>query len=162
YEGSFTASDGAAAGMTSSNVGVAETTSTPLGHSLQLAGSGSEAADFSWQNPAASSFGSCNPGQTLDGGSPPPPPPPPSGNELENGVARTGLGASSGSSLAYQMTVPAGATDLSFAISGGSGDADLYVRFGSAPTTSSYDCRPYKSGNSETCSFASPQAGTWH
>ncbi|MEZ5465378.1 MAG: endonuclease [Lysobacteraceae bacterium] len=161
YEGTFTASDGPAAGMASSDVGVSETTSTPVGHSLQLAGSGDEASDFSWQNPAASSFGSCNPGQTLDGGSPPPPPPP-SGNELQNGVAKTGLSASTGNSLSYQITVPADATDLSFVTSGGSGDADLYVKFGSAPTTSSYDCRPYASGSNETCSFASPQTGTYH
>ena len=162
YEGAFTASGGPAAGMASTNVGVSETTSTPVGHSLQLAGTGSQAGDFSWQNPAASSFGSCNPGQTLSGGTTPPPPPPPADAELGNGVARTGLGAATGSSLDYQITVPAGATNLSFAISGGSGDADLYVKFGSAPTTSSYDCRPYKSGNAETCSFATPQAGTWH
>ena len=29
-------------------------------------------------------------------------------------------------------------------MSGGTGDADLYVRAGSKPTTSTYDCRPYK------------------
>jgi hypothetical protein len=34
----------------------------------------------------------------------------------------------------------------------GTGDADLYVRRGAAPSTSSYDCRPYKSGSAETCS----------
>ncbi|MDX1474362.1 MAG: M20/M25/M40 family metallo-hydrolase [Reinekea sp.] len=33
----------------------------------------------------------------------------------------------------------------------GTNDADLYVKFGSAPTTSSYDCRPYKNGSAETC-----------
>ena len=33
----------------------------------------------------------------------------------------------------------------------GSGDADLYVRTGSAPTTSAYDCRPYESGSAESC-----------
>lgn len=33
----------------------------------------------------------------------------------------------------------------------GTGDADLYVRIGSAPTTSSFDCRPYKTGSTETC-----------
>ncbi|WP_411744109.1 M20/M25/M40 family metallo-hydrolase [Reinekea sp.] len=33
----------------------------------------------------------------------------------------------------------------------GSNDADLYVRVGSAPTTSNYDCRPYKSGSAEQC-----------
>jgi hypothetical protein len=38
----------------------------------------------------------------------------------------------------------------------------LYVRFGSAPTDSSYDCRPYANGNAETCNFASPSAGTYY
>ena len=33
----------------------------------------------------------------------------------------------------------------------GTGDADLYVKRGSAPTTTSYDCRPYKGGSAETC-----------
>ena len=44
----------------------------------------------------------------------------------------------------------------------GGDNADLYVKFGSQPTTSSYDCRPYRNGNEETCSFASPAAGTWY
>jgi leucyl aminopeptidase len=33
----------------------------------------------------------------------------------------------------------------------GSGDADLYVRIGSPPTLSRYDCRPSKSGSNESC-----------
>jgi hypothetical protein len=33
----------------------------------------------------------------------------------------------------------------------GTNDADLYVKIGSAPTTSSYDCRPYLNGSQETC-----------
>jgi serine protease len=85
-----------------------------------------------------------------------------SGNTLTNGVAVTDLSASTGNSLEYTMDVPSGASNLSFVISGGTGDADLYVKFGSAPTDSSYDCRPYKSGNEETCSFSSPQAGTYY
>lgn len=82
--------------------------------------------------------------------------------ELTKGVPETGLSAGSGSSLSYTIEVPAGASNLSIAISGGTGDADLYVRRGSAPTDSSYDCRPYRSGNAETCTFASPAAGTYH
>lgn len=81
---------------------------------------------------------------------------------LENGVAVTDLSGAQGTELRFTMDVPTGASDLSFTISGGSGDADLYVKFGSEPTTSSYDCRPYLNGNEETCSFPSPQAGTWH
>ncbi|MGQ5524954.1 M28 family metallopeptidase [Chitinimonas sp. PSY-7] len=35
----------------------------------------------------------------------------------------------------------------------GSGDADLYVRKGSVPTTNAYDCRPYKSNSTESCTI---------
>ncbi|WP_066960016.1 S8 family peptidase [Microbulbifer sp. Q7] len=88
--------------------------------------------------------------------------PTPGDGELSNGVAETGLAASSGQELQYTLEVPAGASNLSFQISGGSGDADLYVRFGSQPTTSAYDCRPYLNGNSETCSINNVQAGTYY
>ena len=84
------------------------------------------------------------------------------GTVLSNGVAVTGLAAASGASLNYTMVVPAGASNLKFVTSGGTGDADMYVKFGSAPTTSTYDCRPYAAGNAETCTFATPQAGTYH
>jgi serine protease len=86
------------------------------------------------------------------------------GSELDNGVPVTGLAATTGNSLSFTMDVPAGATNLKFAMSGGSGDADLYVRFGSPPGTASgtWDCRPYVGGNTENCSFANPQAGTWY
>jgi leucyl aminopeptidase len=87
---------------------------------------------------------------------------PPAGNELEKGVPVTGLAASTGGDIGYTLQVPAGARDLVFTTSGGSGDADLYVRHGQAPTDSAYDCRPYRSGNNESCSFANPAAGTWH
>ncbi|MDC8012629.1 collagenase [Tahibacter soli] len=81
---------------------------------------------------------------------------------LQNGVAVTGLSGAANGTLAYTFDVPAGATNLRFAMSGGSGDADLYVRFGSAPTTSAYDCRPYAGGNAETCTIANVQAGRYH
>jgi len=86
-------------------------------------------------------------------------PPPPTGNILENGVAKTNLGSST--ELNFTMEIPAGATDLSFDMTGGTGNADLYVKFGSAPTSSSYDCRPYKGGNAESCPISSAQEGTY-
>ncbi|URL59372.1 M4 family metallopeptidase [Luteibacter flocculans] len=82
--------------------------------------------------------------------------------QLQNGVAKTGLAGSSGTELNYTVVIAAGATNLTIATSGGTGDADLYVKFGSAPTTSSYNCRPYKTGNNESCTFAAPQAGTYY
>ena len=33
---------------------------------------------------------------------------------------------------------------------------------GAAPTTTTYDCRPYATGNAETCTLNAPKAGTWH
>lgn len=88
--------------------------------------------------------------------------PPVTGNQLTNGTAVTGLSGAAGAALSYVMQVPAGASNLNFAMSGGTGDADVYVKFGSEPTTSSYDCRPYKSGNAESCAFATPQTGTYY
>ncbi|MFY8274401.1 S8 family peptidase [Pseudoalteromonas sp. SSDWG2] len=89
-------------------------------------------------------------------------PPPSGGNELTSGQAITNLSGASGSETTYTMTVPSGASNVTFTTSGGSGDLDMYVKAGSAPTTSSYDCRPYKNGNNETCSFDNPAAGTYY
>ncbi len=88
--------------------------------------------------------------------------PPPANNALAKGVPVTGLSAATGGERVYTLVVPPGASNLSFAISGGTGDADLYVRFGATPTTSLYDCRPYLSGNNETCTIANVQAGTYY
>ena len=85
-----------------------------------------------------------------------------SGGSLEDGVPVTGISGTSGSEKFWTLVVPTGASNLSFTMSGGSGDADLYVKAGSAPTDSSYDCRPYKSGNNESCTIAAPVAGTYH
>ncbi|MCC5083456.1 S8 family peptidase [Xanthomonas campestris] len=83
------------------------------------------------------------------------------GNTLTNGTPVTGLGAATGAELNYTITVPAGSGTLTVTTSGGSGDADLYVRAGSAPTDSAYTCRPYRSGNAETCTITAP-SGTYY
>ena len=97
----------------------------------------------------------------FDGGGGGPDPEPPTGT-LQNGVPVSGLSGAAASERRFTLQVPSGASSLSFAMSGGSGDADLYVRFGNAPTTSSWDCRPYLSGNNETCNISNVQAGTYH
>lgn len=81
---------------------------------------------------------------------------------LVNGTPVTGISGASGSVKYYSLTVPAGATNLKFVTSGGTGDADLYVKAGAKPTTSSYDCRPYQSGNAETCTISSITPGTYY
>ena len=80
----------------------------------------------------------------------------------DRGVAVTGINQTAGNTVNYTLVVPAGASNLSFTMSGGTGDADMYVKFGAAPTDTVYDCRPYKSGNAETCTFATPSAGTYY
>jgi Zn-dependent metalloprotease len=81
---------------------------------------------------------------------------------LTKAVPVTGIGATTGSEKLYTLVVPAGATNLTFTTSGGTGDSDMYVRLGAAPTDTTYNCRPYKSGNAETCTFAAPTAGTYY
>lgn len=73
YEGGITASNGPAAGMTSTALSVAETNSTVAGTSLQLGGSGSGSSAFTWRASATQTFGGCNNGQTFSGGSNPAP-----------------------------------------------------------------------------------------
>lgn len=80
---------------------------------------------------------------------------------LVNGVPRIGLTGTSSSQTFYKVVVPANKT-LTVAMSGGSGDADLYVKANSQPSTSSFDCRPYKNGNNETCSFTPTVETTYH
>lgn len=63
YEGSFVATDGAAAGMTSEDMGVFEPTNSPAGFSLQRTGSGTRPGDFSWSGPRQASAGMLNAGQ---------------------------------------------------------------------------------------------------
>jgi len=83
-------------------------------------------------------------------------------DDVSESLFETGLSASRNSFLNYSIEVPSGASRLSVQISGGSGDADLYVNFGSTATTSTYDCRPFLNGNTELCTFDSPAAGTWY
>ncbi|EYF01833.1 S8 family peptidase [Chondromyces apiculatus] len=81
---------------------------------------------------------------------------------LQNGIARSGLAAAADGWTHHTLVVPAGAASLQFQISGGTGDADLYVKHGTQPTLTLHDCRPYLVGNAELCTFDAPQAGTYH
>jgi len=86
----------------------------------------------------------------------------PGGTTLTNGVPVTGISGAAASQQSWTMAVPAGASALKFQTAGGTGDADMYVRFGAAPTLTTYDCRPYATGNAETCNIATAQVGTYY
>ncbi len=107
YEGSFTGSGGAADGVTSTDVGVSETTGTPVGQSLQLAGTGSTYADFAWQGPASASAGTLNAGQTFSGDGPV--------NQAPTASANGPYSGAAGSAVAFSS---AGSTDPDGTITG--------------------------------------------
>lgn len=88
--------------------------------------------------------------------------PSPRDNVLENGVPVTNLSANTADALMFTFDVPVGSSGLNFVISGGNGDADLYVKYGSVPTSGVYDCRPYLNGSNESCNIGSVQAGTYY
>ena len=81
---------------------------------------------------------------------------------LNKGVAATNLASNTGGELRYTFTVPANSTNLTFSTSGGTGDADLYVKFGSPPTTADYDCGSFSPTTTESCAIDPAQAGTYH
>ena len=87
YEGTFAAVGGPADGLTSTDIGVTEGTGMVLlGHSLQLAGTGTTYDDFTWSAEVPNTFGAVNTGQVFSSGEPTPTPtpvptePPPAGN----------------------------------------------------------------------------------
>lgn len=66
YEGTFTAVDGPASGMTSTDIGVSESSGTAIGQYMQLTGGpGSSSSDFMWVVNIAQSFGAVNAGQSF-------------------------------------------------------------------------------------------------
>jgi Zn-dependent metalloprotease len=81
---------------------------------------------------------------------------------LTNGQTVTGIAVATGAWKHYKLTVPASQTSLVINMSGGTGDGDMYVKLGAQPTSSSYDYRPYKSGNAESVSVTNPAAGDWY
>jgi hypothetical protein len=81
---------------------------------------------------------------------------------LTNGVSVTGLTGAEMSNRYYSLAVPAGSSNLKFQISGGSGDADLHVQYGTVPTEFTFDCRPFTLGNTEVCITLSPKAGMYY
>jgi hypothetical protein len=81
--------------------------------------------------------------------------------QLTSGVPVTGQSVAQGAWKYYYISVPSGATNLTFATTAATGDVDIYTQYNAKPTSSSYICRPYTSSGNETCSATNPTAGTW-
>ena len=63
-----------------------------------------------------------------------------------------------GQEARFAVDVPADATHIQIAMTG-TGDADLYTRFGTPPTANQYTCRPYLDTSDETCESATNPGG---
>lgn len=62
----------------------------------------------------------------------------------------------------WTVQTVAGGPPLTVSTAGGTGDVDLYVRFGAAPTTSVSDASSTHLGNAETVTIAAPRVGTYY
>jgi serine protease len=89
---------------------------------------------------------------------PPLPPPPPPVEGVERTFSVSGS-VTRGQWQHYSAITVKPGTSFT-ANMAGTGDADLYVRFGSAPTQSAFDCRPFLDTSSESCSLLVPAGKT--
>ena len=84
---------------------------------------------------------------------PPPEDPPSTGGTPQTGSATGSLARRQQHNFQPIAVVPGSRFAASIT---GSGDADLYVRFGATPTLNAFDCRPYYNGSNESCSVDVP------
>ena len=85
------------------------------------------------------------------------------GTPLTSGIAVTNLAGAEDSERLYRIAVPAGATRLLVTTAGGTGDADLAVRYGAPPVFGApVACVSEEFDNAERCDIANPQAGDWY
>jgi hypothetical protein len=81
---------------------------------------------------------------------------------LSKGVTVSGISLAAGASKLYTIAVPSGASNLTFNLSGGTGDGDIYTQFGTAPTTTSFLAKSNGGTNTEAITVAAPSAGTYY
>jgi hypothetical protein len=81
---------------------------------------------------------------------------------LTNGQVVSGLAGVRDSWRFYKISVPAGRATVDASIFGGTGDADLYVRWGALPNLDDWDGSPYLNGNNETARMLNFPAGDWY
>jgi len=88
---------------------------------------------------------------------------------LTAGDSVEGLSGVVGSETLFRIPVPAGATSLEVATSGGTGDVDIYLRKGKpalcqagANTACRYDKSSFEDGNTESIVIENPEATDWY
>lgn len=85
--------------------------------------------------------------------------------QLQNDVPVTNISELEGGNHSYKITVPPGAETLTVTTTGGTGDVDLVVNFGSPASpfrSAGYDCLSDNYGNDDSCTIDNPDPGEWH
>ncbi|MFY2762797.1 endonuclease [Arenimonas sp. MALMAid1274] len=118
YEGTVRASNGPASGRTSVNLPVSETNDTLANTSLQLGGTGTGSASFTWRASATQTFGACNGAQSF---SAPNPPPTVTGTTPANGATGFPAAGDLGVNFSESVTLGSGAFTLQCSLSGNVG-----------------------------------------
>lgn len=85
-----------------------------------------------------------------------------SGTLISSGVPVTGISGTEGSQHLYRIDVPSGSTKLTATTTGGTGDVDMYVRYGAPPEAGSFDCESENFDSEETCEADTPTVGAWY
>lgn len=81
---------------------------------------------------------------------------------LVNNVAVNFSGTSKTMKM-YQIVVPAGSTNLRFTTANGTGgDIDIFTKFGSQPSVTTFDQKSTSATNNELITIAAPNAGTYY
>ena len=78
------------------------------------------------------------------------------------GKPKSGLRGAAGSEKHYLFTLNANKPNVSFILSGGSGDADMYIRYGARATDLDYDYRPFSPNNNEQVDLENPSLGQYY
>jgi len=81
--------------------------------------------------------------------------------QLVSGQAIFNLSADAGEQQHFFINVPDGASQLDIQTLGGTGDADLFIRYNDQATELLYDCASLGATNSERCTFQLPPAGRY-
>ncbi len=82
------------------------------------------------------------------------------GVTTEGGTTTERTGTAAADAFVQVGAFPVTAGQNISVVMSGSGDPDLHVKFGSAPSASAYDCRPYANGAAETCELTVPAGQT--
>ncbi len=85
----------------------------------------------------------------------------PSVTELVDGQA-VNIAGGNKSSQFYKITVPQDSASLTFTSAGNNGDLDLYGKFGSKPSTESFECKSTSSSSNESCVLNQVKSGDYY